>query len=480
MSDPYNPNSGPQYDLPPTRDRFPDGQRGSRSMASYVLVIALVVLFVISAAGFAVMALSAKPSQAPGSSEIPASAGASGAPLPSESTVPPASHGAGDGTTQKPTPSAPIVSATPTDSSIPTESSSPTGSGAPSESVSPLASATPSPTAGPLTEQQMPMVPVVDFWSTQDSISSHDLKQALQGQNGDFKGVIVPDTDTDAIGQALGITLDGSVQTGTTDDILAKIRSGWLGVVRGSDLGPQMRALGIDGADLVGENHVQKLSAWPFVATVSAPSNETWDQASTWTIAAGGDIFMDRGVENTTLKMGKGVNYPFQGGTAVVTGHCTCSPSQQIPNQIVPVVRRTGHSGAVRSLVQNADLSIANLEDPVIDNPTWHTSGTIFSGVPKLLGMLNYAGIDWVSLANNHMYDYGPSGIDQTRNNLKQAGVPFGGAGANLDEASQISYLHANGRKIAIVACQEIVSDHRRRSRQRGHALVQVESDSSD
>jgi poly-gamma-glutamate capsule biosynthesis protein CapA/YwtB (metallophosphatase superfamily) len=303
------------------------------------------------------------------------------------------------------------------------------------------------------------MVPVVDFWSTQDSISLHDLKQALEGQDGSFKGVIVPDGDTDAIGQALGITVDSSVQTGSPSDILDKIRSGWLGVVRGSDLGPQMRALAIDGADLIGEDHVQKLSAWPFVVTADVPQNEAWDQASTWTIAAGGDIFMDRGVENYTIKnFAHGVNYPFQGGTAVVTGHCVCSPSQAIPGQLVPTVRRTGHAGAVRSLVQNADLAIANLENPVIDNPTWHTSGTIFSGVPKLLGMLNYAGIDWVSLANNHMYDYGPSGIDQTRGNLKQYNIPFGGAGSDLEEASQISYLHANGRKIAIVACQEIVN----------------------
>jgi poly-gamma-glutamate capsule biosynthesis protein CapA/YwtB (metallophosphatase superfamily) len=305
----------------------------------------------------------------------------------------------------------------------------------------------------------MPMVPVVGFWSTQESISSHDLKAALQGQNGDFKGVIVPAADQNAIGQALGIQMDSSIQTGSPADILAKVRSGWLGVVRGSDLGPQMRALAIDGTDLVGEDHVQKLSAWPFVATVSAPSNDAWDQANTWTIAAGGDMFMDRGVENYTIKtFGRGVNYPFQGGTAVVTGHCACSPSAQIPNELVPTVRRTGHAGAVRSLVQGADLAIANLENPVPDSPTWHLSGTIFGGPPRLLGMFTYAGIDWVSLANNHMYDYGPTGIAQTRANLKKEGIPFGGAGADLEEASKISYLDVDGRKIGIVACQEIVS----------------------
>jgi poly-gamma-glutamate synthesis protein (capsule biosynthesis protein) len=151
------------------------------------------------------------------------------------------------------------------------------------------------------------------------------------------------------------------------------------------------------------------------------------------------------------------VNYPFQGGTATVTGHCRCSPSQQLPNGIVPTYKRTGNAGVVRDFLLAADLTIANLENPIPDNPSWHLSGTQFGGPPKLLGMFNYAGIDWVSLANNHIMDYGGDGIAQTRANLKTAGIPFGGAGKNAAQAGEISYLKANGLKIAMVACVGVV-----------------------
>src|SRR3954452_12008374 len=82
LSDPYDPNSQPRYGMPPTQPVAPLGPmrqqpRGSRSMVSYTLVITLVALFVIGAAGFVVMALSAKPSQSPGTSGTPATADAS-------------------------------------------------------------------------------------------------------------------------------------------------------------------------------------------------------------------------------------------------------------------------------------------------------------------------------------------------------------------------------------------------------------------
>jgi poly-gamma-glutamate capsule biosynthesis protein CapA/YwtB (metallophosphatase superfamily) len=449
LSDPLDPNTQPRYPAPASAGLPPPG-RGTRPIVSYIVVLALVALFVLGAAGFAVMAITAKPSTSPGESGAPPSGDAAPAASALESALLAASMTPGQ-----------------TDTPAPPETTAPAQTNGGSDTFpSPVPStsepasspgATASEPSGPVGELQMPMVPVVSFWSTQDVISLHDLKAALQGQASDYKGVIVPTDDGDAIAAALGIQLGSGVQTGSAADILAKTRSGWLGVVRGSDLGPQVRALAIDGTDLVGEDHVKKLSQWPFVATVSAPTSETWDQANTWTIAAGGDIFFDRGVENTTLKKGYGVNYPFQGGTAVVTGHCACSPSQQIPNELVPTVKRTGHSGAVRDLVQGADLTLANLENPIPDDPTWHLSGTVFGGPPKLLGMLNYAGIDWVSLANNHMYDYGATGIEQTRSNLKAAGIPFGGAGSDLAEAGQISYLTADGRKVAIVACQAIV-----------------------
>jgi poly-gamma-glutamate synthesis protein (capsule biosynthesis protein) len=148
---------------------------------------------------------------------------------------------------------------------------------------------------------------------------------------------------------------------------------------------------------------------------------------------------------------GKGVDYPFDGGTARVTGHYCCSPSAVKAR--VPSYVRTGKQGIVRHLVKGADLAIANLENPIPDNPSWHLNGFIFGGEPRSLQGFLDAGIDWVSLANNHVYDYAGLGVLQTRQNLLAAGLKFGGLGKNLNQAGQISYVQAPGVKVAIIAC---------------------------
>jgi poly-gamma-glutamate capsule biosynthesis protein CapA/YwtB (metallophosphatase superfamily) len=299
----------------------------------------------------------------------------------------------------------------------------------------------------------MPMVPVVDFWSSVTDISVNELTRALKGQSAAWPKVIVAPDDRQPLASALGINIADTVEAGTQDDIRAKTRQGYLAVIRASDLDARIRALSLGGKDLVGVDHITKLSDWPLIATVTAPASDKWTAGGTWTINAGGDMFLDRGVRNTTLEKGMGVNYPFDGGTAKVTGHCRCSPSQQIPNELVPIVKRTGNAGMVREFVMAANLTLANLENPVPDSPTWHLSGTHFGGPPRLLPMFTNAGIDWVSLANNHMADYGSDGIIQTRKHLTTAGIPFSGAGRNLAEAGQIAYLQANGLKVGIVAC---------------------------
>ena len=70
--------------------------------------------------------------------------------------------------------------------------------------------------------------------------------------------------------------------------------------------------------------------------------------------------------------------------------------------------------------------------------------------------VLQQLGADIVSLANNHVYDYGEEALLDTMDTLEQAQIPYVGAGRNLEEAEKIVYFIANGRKIAIVAATQI------------------------
>ena len=130
---------------------------------------------------------------------------------------------------------------------------------------------------------------------------------------------------------------------------------------------------------------------------------------------AGGDILLDRGVYETIRVKGKGVDFPFDGGTAEITGHTCCSSF----GWEQPVTKRTGNAGAMRDLITGADLAIANFENPAPDRFSWHTSKTVFTADPRIIDGLVDAGIDYVSLANNHIGDAGDAGILQTIENLE-------------------------------------------------------------
>ena len=77
------------------------------------------------------------------------------------------------------------------------------------------------------------------------------------------------------------------------------------------------------------------------------PVTPAWDQSTTWTLLAGGDIFMDRGVYREVVKQKKGVDWPFDGGTATVTGHHCCGvyvTTHEIPDVDIDRQRRSGPS----------------------------------------------------------------------------------------------------------------------------------------
>lgn len=58
-------------------------------------------------------------------------------------------------------------------------------------------------------------------------------------------------------------------------------------------------------------------------------------------------------------------------------------------------------------------------------------------------------GVDMVTLANNHVYDYEKDAFYDTLSTLKNKKIPYIGAGINKKEAESAYYLVVNGYKIA-------------------------------
>lgn len=79
-----------------------------------------------------------------------------------------------------------------------------------------------------------------------------------------------------------------------------------------------------------------------------------------------------------------------------------------------------------------------------------------FRAKPENVVMLDDMGVDIVSLANNHAYDYGPEALMDTVDILKNAKIPFVGAGYNLEEACKPVYFRINRKTIAYVSATQI------------------------
>ena len=251
------------------------------------------------------------------------------------------------------------------------------------------------------------------------------------------------DGEADAILAALGVAAadaDASI-VAFADDArpsprdLAKNRKR-LAFLRADAVGPEVRALAWGGTALFGVDRVKNLADWPLTARLPAPAAaDAYDPATTWTLFAGGDILLDRGVY-LTLKSSKGADFPFDGGTR--RHH---RPLQGLlAAGLGPAVHEADRRTPARSgdLIKSADIAAANFENPAPDKPRFHASGTIFSADPALIDGLADAGIDYVSLANNHIRDAGGGGPppdDQERHEARHRGLrrgqePRGGAQA--------------------------------------------------
>ena len=100
-----------------------------------------------------------------------------------------------------------------------------------------------------------------------------------------------------------------------------------------------------------------------------------------------------------------------------------------------------------------ADISMINHEYPA------STRGMALEGKyytfranPEREIILQQMGIDIVSLANNHIYDFGADAFYDTLETLRQIKMPYVGAGADLSEASRPVYFVVDGIKIGFVS----------------------------
>jgi poly-gamma-glutamate capsule biosynthesis protein CapA/YwtB (metallophosphatase superfamily) len=108
----------------------------------------------------------------------------------------------------------------------------------------------------------------------------------------------------------------------------------------------------------------------------------------------------------------------------------------------------------VRPFFQAAEFRVVNLETPVTDSPsTPHgTKDFAFFTLPGSLPALRWLGVDYVSLGNNHVYDYLARGLEDTLRHVKAAGFTHSGAGRTPEEAFRPWRTHLGGADYSFVS----------------------------
>jgi len=136
------------------------------------------------------------------------------------------------------------------------------------------------------------------------------------------------------------------------------------------------------------------------------------------TLIAVGDIMLGRTVEEKIHKY-QDYTYPFQETYQVTT---------------------TG------------DVVFGNLEAPLIDGPTVPAYNMVFRTDPQVTEGLTLGGFNVLSLANNHMKNYGDEGINKTIEQLETSDIKHVGAGSNAAGAREPAIVEVDEIKFGFLA----------------------------
>ena len=106
----------------------------------------------------------------------------------------------------------------------------------------------------------------------------------------------------------------------------------------------------------------------------------------------------------------------------------------------------------LKEVLKSSDFNFANLESPITTGPEIQTGQMIFHANPGIEKNLKENNFLVLSLANNHIPNFGDIGIKNTIELLKSQRIQYSGAGANETDAYAPAYLEKNGIRFAFLS----------------------------
>lgn len=104
----------------------------------------------------------------------------------------------------------------------------------------------------------------------------------------------------------------------------------------------------------------------------------------------------------------------------------------------------------VNNVTSKVNLLLVNFENAATDSGSAVKGDVPLKTSPGYVPLLKNNNNTVAALANNHVFDYGITGMEDTSKYLEDNGIPYIGAGENAEEAHKPITQEINGRKITI------------------------------
>jgi poly-gamma-glutamate capsule biosynthesis protein CapA/YwtB (metallophosphatase superfamily) len=112
--------------------------------------------------------------------------------------------------------------------------------------------------------------------------------------------------------------------------------------------------------------------------------------------------------------------------------------------------------GPIATVLSSADFAMVNLETAITDRGTEEPKQYHFRAPITAFDAVRAAGVDAVTMANNHVLDYGQVGLADTLDNARKANFPYMGIGRDAAAAFAPYYTTVKGVKIGVVAFSQV------------------------
>lgn len=252
--------------------------------------------------------------------------------------------------------------------------------------------------------------PVVKFTDPRSDITLRELKSSQLVTISDNVDIFLDGYEADVVG---------------IDGVGFEVEFGKIAILQIDQIAPNFKTLSVEGQNLWDEN--LDLEKYPLTFTEKIPGETGFEinfsKESISTIFAGGEIIPARAVDRLGLNVHNDYTYLYD---------------------------------FVRQDIKSADLAIAQLENPLMGDPSPCTGCTVFVGDEKNAQGFAEVGFDILAFSGNHAGDGGQKAYQPTIKALTDAGIKYTGVGKGVDEQMKPALFEINGKVIGMISADDV------------------------